>query len=112
MIADIFDEVADIFNRIMRSAIQFKNIHRGEGLNAFADVAFVARLGCGAFYTVKGFGEYSRHRGFTNASRPAEKVSMADLSGQDGFLKGVGDMTLADNLAEKLGTPFTCCNNI
>ena len=94
--AYLFDELTDVFHRVVGSRIQFVDVIGALFVERLAGFTFVA--GLSVFFrvqTIDGFGEDTGTGSLSHTAWTAEQVGMSQLVGSDGILQGGGQGTLA-----------------
>ncbi len=101
------DELPDLVDLVVRGGIELDDVEGpalADGDARRTDVARFAVLEVGA---VERLGDDPRHRRLAGAARSDEQQRMGDLAGPDGVPQRRDDGILADDPAERLGTPAT-----
>ena len=92
--------LADLVDAAVAGRIHLDNVHILARGDALADLALVARGGRRASNAVEGASEDARGRGFADATRSGEQVSVSDTAGLDGVAERASDGFLADEVGE------------
>jgi len=102
-----FAQVADIFHAVVARAVDLNDIQAAALGNLKAGVAFSTWLGRGALLTIQRFCQDAGGRGFSDATRTDEEISLREALRVHGILQGAGDVILPDHLGEGLRTVFS-----
>ena len=111
--AHLFNEVADIVDRVVGSSVEFVNVERALFVEREARFAFVAGFTIFAWLqTVDGLGEDACTSGLADASRSAEEVGVCEFAALDGILQRCGYGRLSDHAAESHRTVLARRNDV
>ena len=100
---------ADVFDTVVRSCVEFENIHGAAISKTAAAFTFAASFGVGGKVgAVDGFGQNAGTGGFANATGTAEKKGLGKLVGADGIFQRGGNVLLTHDAVEGYRTIFTC----
>ena len=80
---DFITDPADIIYTVITGGVHLNDIKKRAVDDAFTDLTFIAGIAVDRMLTVDGTGEDFRDRGLTGASCTAEKIGVADLSGEN-----------------------------
>ncbi len=109
--AHLFDQRADVLNRVVGGGVEFVNVHRAALVEAAARLAVVAGFRPLGVQAVDRLGKNAGTGGFPHSTRPAKEVGVGQLSALDRIAERGGDMLLADHRTEGCRTVFACAND-
>ena len=100
---------ADVFDTVVRSGVEFENVHGAAIGETAAAFTFAASFSVGGKVgAVDGFGQNAGTGGFADATRTAEKKGLGKLVGADGIFERGGNVLLTHDAVEGYRTIFTC----
>src|ERR1022692_3990217 len=106
-VAEIFDNRAGVIDLAIGGAIDLGNIKRASGADFDTRGAFAARIRSRPGRAIEASCEDTRGGGFADPANSGEQKRMRDSSALQRFGQSFGDVFLADQLAEAVGTPLT-----
>lgn len=93
--ANLLDEGANMFDRVVGGGVQLRNVKRGILAEGLTGGALIAGLEIGGHVlAVEHLGEDARARGFAHTPRPAKQEGVRQLVVLKGVLEGAGHMLL------------------
>ena len=111
--AHLFNEFADVVNRVVGSGIEFMDTKRTslvEGSARFALPTWVAMFI--EVLAVDGLCKDAGAGGLSHATRPTEEIGMSQAVGENGILERSGQRPLSHNGVKGHRSVFSCRNNV
>ena len=106
----VFDRVAqfpDFFDAAVAGAVNFQHVERAAVGNLPATGVIVIEICLRAAFAIEALGEDAGDGGFAGAARATEEVGVGDAVLPNGIGQRLGDMLLADDVAEALRPVLT-----
>ncbi len=99
------EELADVVDPVVRCRIELDDVERATLPDGRAGLACVARFAVAEVRAVEGLGDDPSHRCLAGPPRADEEHGVGDPVGANRVAERLDDRFLADDLAERLGTP-------
>ena len=104
--ADGFAQVADLFDAVVRGAVDFQHVERAAFGDLDADVLVGVEVGFRAVGAVERLGENAGGGGLAGAARADEKIGVGEALLGDGVAQGAHDVVLSEDVVEGFGSVF------
>ncbi len=106
-VAHHFAQFANLIDAAVRGRVDFEHVERSSRGNFAAGVAGVVGLGGRALRAVERFGENARRGGLSHAAHARKNVRVRHAIRLDRVRERLGDVLLADEVAERLRPVFS-----